>query len=85
MGQMDHMSAMMGEHREVADLVAKLSQSFAALQAEKDPAALAKKIAEHGVLLKELEAKIQAHSTMMEMMEKMEKGTAAAAPAEHQH
>ena len=82
MGQMaDHMSEMMGGHRQVVDLVAKISQSFAAMQAEKDPAALAKKMAEHGALLKELETKVQAHSAMMEKMDKMEKGDAAATPA----
>jgi len=88
-GMADHMAEMMGGHRQVAELVTKLSQSFAAIQTEKDPAALAKKLAEHGAMLKELETKVQAHSAMMEMMDKMDKGEAAApatpaAPA-HQH
>jgi hypothetical protein len=78
-----HMSEMKGEHREMAQLVAKITQSFAAVQAEKDPAALAKKLAEHSALLKELEMKVQAGTKMMEKMEK-EEAAPAAAP-EHVH
>lgn len=85
MGQMtDHMSEMMGGHREMAALVEKLAQSFADVQAEKDPATLAKKLAAHGALLKELQTKVQAHSQMMEKMDKEEAATPAPA-AEHKH
>ncbi len=86
MGQMaDHMSEMMGGHREMAALVEKLAQSFAAVQAEKEPAALAKKLAAHGELVKELQTKVQAHSQMMEKMEKEEAAAPAAPAPEHKH
>jgi hypothetical protein len=84
MGDMaGHMAEMMGGHRQVAALVDKLALSFAAIQAERDPAALAKKMAEHEVMLKELQAKVKAHSAMMEKMEKEE--TTPAPAAAHQH
>ncbi|MEO5925504.1 MAG: hypothetical protein ABIR70_16910 [Bryobacteraceae bacterium] len=76
----DHMSDMKGEHREMAQLVEKITQSFAAIQAEKDPAVLSKKLADHAALLKQLDAKVQAGTKMMEKMEKED----AAAP-EHKH
>lgn len=86
MGQMaEHKSEMMGGHREVAQLVDRLAQSFAAIQAEKNPAALTKALAEHGALLKELQTKIQAHGAMMEKMEKGEGAAPAAAPEGHKH
>lgn len=85
MGQMaDHMSEMMGGHREMAALVQNLAQSFAAVQAEKDPLAREKRLAAHGELLKELQTKVQAHSQMMEKMDKEEAATPAPA-AEHKH
>jgi hypothetical protein len=74
-----HMSEMKSEHRDMAQLMTKITQSFAAIQAEKDPAALTQKLAAHSALLKELETKIQAGSKMMEKMEKEE--AAPAAPA----
>lgn len=77
----EHMAEMKGEHREMAQLVEKITQSFAAIQSEKDPAALSAKLAAHSALLKELETKVQAGSKMMEQMEKED-----AAPAvEHKH
>jgi hypothetical protein len=85
MGQMaDHMKEMQGGHREMAALVEKLAQSFAAVQLEKDPVELAKKLGAHGELLKELQAKLQAHSQMMDKMEKEDAATPAPA-TEHKH
>ena len=55
-----HMAEMKGERREMAQLVEKITQSFAAIQGEKDPAVLAKRLAEHSALLKLLETKVAA-------------------------
>ncbi len=73
----DKMGGMMDHHSEITQLMDKLAQSFAAVQAEKDPAQLAKKIAEHGAILKELQAKMAEHQKMMAAEE-----AAAAKPAE---
>ena len=73
------MGEMMAHHSEITQLVDKLAQSFAAVQAEKDPTALAKKIAEHGALLKELQAKMAEHE---KMMAKEAEQAAPAKPAE---
>jgi len=49
---------MMSQHEEVSKLVERLQNSFAILENEKDPALLKKELAEHGALLKDLEAKV---------------------------
>ena len=67
----EHMAEMKGEHRDMAQLVQKITQSFASIQGEKDPKALAVKLAAHSALLKELETKVQAGTKMMEKMEKV--------------
>ena len=59
---------MMAEHAEVAKLVDQLVTGFEAIETEKDPAALKAELAEHGKLLKELQAKVQGKSQMMEQM-----------------
>ena len=59
---------MMAEHAEVAKLVDQLAKSFAGIENEKDPAALEARLAEHGKLLKALQAKVQGHEQMMEHM-----------------
>src|SRR5438067_63778 len=61
-GNMDNM--MMG-HQEIAKLVDQLAASFAGIESEKDPAVLNEKLAAHGILLKQLQAKMQSHSPMM--------------------
>lgn len=68
----------------MTQLVARITQSFAAIEAEKDQDTLAKKLEQHSALLKELEAKVQAGAKMMEKMEK-ESATVEAPPAAHQH
>jgi len=79
---------MMQEHEANAKLVEQLAQSFAAIEAEKNPAELQKKLAAHGVLLKQLQTALQGHGKMMdEMKSKMgapAAGDTAAAP-EHKH
>lgn len=62
------MCGMMAEKEEAAKIVDQLVKSFAAIEAEKDPAALKARLAAHGVLLKELQSKNQTHSQKMEMM-----------------
>jgi len=66
---------MMGQN-DTAKLVEQLTKSFAAMEAEKDPTALKAKLAAHGVLLNELQAKVQAQSHMMDMMQHMMGGAA---------
>jgi len=78
----EHMAEMKGEHRDMAQLMAKITQSFSAIQQEKNSAALAKLMTEHGALLKELQTKVEAGSKMMENMEKED---SAAPAAEHKH
>jgi hypothetical protein len=62
------MPQMMSGHREISALADQLLKGFAVIETEKDPAVLQKKLAEHGVLLKELAAKIQAQTQSMEKM-----------------
>jgi len=54
---------------ETSNLADQLLKSYEAIQAEKDPAALKQKLAEHGTLLKELQSKVQAQPHKMEMMQ----------------
>jgi hypothetical protein len=65
---------MMAEHAEAAKLADQLVNSFAAIENETDPAALKAKLAEHGKLLKELQAKLQGQSQMIEHMHGMMMG-----------
>jgi hypothetical protein len=65
---------MMGQN-ETGKLVEQLMKSFAAIEAEKDPAVLQAKLAEHGSLLEELQTKVQAQSHMMDMMQQMMGGS----------
>ena len=59
---------MMAEHVETAKLVDKLVNGFAAIENEKDPAALQAKLAQHGKLLKDLQAQLQGSAQKMETM-----------------
>jgi hypothetical protein len=61
---------MMGQS-ETAKLVDKLVQNFAAIEAENDATALQQKLAEHGLLLKQLQTSVTAQSHRMEMMQDM--------------
>ena len=80
-GDDSKMGGMMAGHSEITQLVDKLAQSFAAVQAVKDPSALAKKLEEHGALLKQLQAKLAEHEKMM-AAEEAAKPAEAAAPAD---
>lgn len=59
---------MMAEDAETAKLVDKLVNGFAAIENEKDPAALEAKLAEHGKLLKDLQAQLRGSAQKMETM-----------------
>ena len=58
---------MMTQHQEMGKLIDQVVKSFSALENEKDPSLLKKKLAEHGALLKELHSKFQQNSGMMDM------------------
>lgn len=62
------MPQMITTQQEVSTLANQLLKSFAAIENEKDPIVLQKKLAEHGALLKELQPKLQGQSQMMEKM-----------------
>jgi hypothetical protein len=62
------MPQMMTTQREAGTLADQLLKSFAVIKDEKDPAVLQNKLEEHGALLKELQAKLQTQSQMMEKM-----------------
>src|ERR1700680_955678 len=72
---MSQMPRMTMEQNEAGKLVDQLIRSYAAIEAEKDPAALKEKLAEHGALLKELQTRVQGQSHMMEMMQHMMGGS----------
>jgi hypothetical protein len=62
------MPQMMTTQHEAATLADQLLKSFAAIKGEKDPAVLQNKLEEHQALLRELQAKLQTQSQMMEKM-----------------
>jgi hypothetical protein len=62
---------MMAEREETAKIVDQLVKSFAAMESEKDPAALKTKLAAHGDLLKQLQRKTEGPSRPMDMMRGM--------------
>ena len=72
MAQMPQM--MMGQN-ETGKLVDRLMTSLAAIEAEKNPTARRKKLAEHGMLLKELQTQVQSQSHRMDMMQHMMSGS----------
>ena len=85
MSQMSgQMMPMMAAHAEAARLADQLVASFAAIENEKNAKARNEKLAEHGKLLKQLQANLKGQSQMMEHMHGMMMG-AAAAGDEHKH
>lgn len=59
---------MMARHAEMTKLLDELSESLTALEAEKDPAIMKKKLAEHRVLIEQLQSKMKGCSEMMQQM-----------------
>lgn len=77
MGQMmGQMMPMMAAHAEAAKLADKLVAGFAAIENEKNAKARDEKLAEHGKLLKELQANLKGQAQMMEHMHGMMMGGA---------
>ena len=76
-GDSAKMGGMMAAHDETGKLVDQLVKSFEAIQAEQAPVALQEKLAEHGKLLHELQAKVHGDAKMMEMMHHMMQGKMA--------
>jgi len=72
MGQMmGQMMPMMAAHAEAAKLADQLVNGFAAIENEKNAKERNEKLAEHGRLLKELQANLKGQSEMMEHMHGM--------------
>ena len=62
------MPEMMSTQREASALTDQLLKSFAGIEKEKDPAVLQTKLTQHGVLLRNLKAKIEEQARAMEKM-----------------
>jgi hypothetical protein len=62
------MGPMMSHHQQMSELMNKLTQSMAALESEKDPAALKSKLAEHRALLEQMRTQMTQQSGMMQRM-----------------
>ena len=62
------MGPMMAHHQQMSELMNKLTQSMAALESEKDPAALKSKLAEHRALLEQMRTHMAQQSGMMQRM-----------------
>ena len=75
-GMMGQMMPMMAAHAEAAKMVDQLVNGFAAIENEKDAKVRDEELAEHGRLLKELQAKLQTQTPMMEHMHGMMMGGA---------
>jgi len=77
MGQMmGQMMPMMAAHAEAAKLADQLVAGFAAIENETNAEARNEKLAEHGKLLRELQANLKKQSEMMEHMHGMMMGGA---------
>lgn len=59
---------MMAHHAEMTKLLDELSESLTALEAEKDPAIMKKKLAEHRVLIERMQNRMKECSEMMQQM-----------------
>ena len=72
MGQMmPQMMSMMAAHAEAAKLADQLVDGFAAIENEKNGKERREKLAEHGKLLRQLQANLKGQSEMMEHMHGM--------------
>jgi hypothetical protein len=75
-GMMGQMIPMMAAHAEAAKLADQLVNGFAAIENEKNAKERNERLAEHGKLLKELQANLKGQSQMMERMQGMMMGGA---------
>jgi hemerythrin-like domain-containing protein len=62
------MNQMATRHQQMTELMNKLTQSMAALESEKDPAALQSKLAEHRALLEQMRTHMTQQGGMMQRM-----------------
>jgi hypothetical protein len=62
------MNQMTTRHQQMTELMNKLTQSMAALESEKDPAALKSKLAEHRALLEQMRTQMTQQGGMMQRM-----------------
>jgi hypothetical protein len=67
-GMMAQMPKMMAGQAETGRLADQLRKSFAAIEAEKNPAARREKLERHGELLRALQENVQNQARMMDMM-----------------
>jgi hypothetical protein len=67
-GMMGMMGQMTSHHQQMTTLMAKLMDSMAAIQNEKDPAALKAKLADHAALLKQMHDQMMQQGNMMQSM-----------------
>jgi len=65
-GQPGMMNAMMEHYQQMTELLDKLMQSETVLQNEKDPAALKSELAEHKVLLEQMQQEMKMQGGMMQ-------------------
>jgi hypothetical protein len=59
---------MMNRHQQMMENMNKLMQNMAAIEAEKDPAALRAKLAEHRALLEQMRSQMMQQGEMMQMI-----------------
>ncbi len=67
-GMMGMMEQMTTHHQQMSTLMNKLMESMAAIQNEKDPAALKSKLAEHQTLLNQMRSQMMGQRKRMQMM-----------------
>jgi len=67
-GGAGQMGEMMARHQQMMSNMNKLMQSMAAIEAEKDPAALKAKLAEHRAVLEQMRSQMTHQSEMMQQM-----------------
>ena len=67
-GTPGQMGQMMNRHQQMMENMSKLMQSMAAIEAEKDPAALKAKLAEHRALLEKMRSHMTNQGEMMQQM-----------------
>jgi hypothetical protein len=67
-GGAGQMGEMMNRHQQMMSNMNKLMQSMAAIEAEKDPAALKAKLAEHRAVLEQMHSQMMHQSQVMQQM-----------------
>jgi len=67
-GGAGQMGEMMTRHQQMMSNMNKLMQSMAAIEAEKDPAALKAKLAEHRAVLEQMRSQMMHQGEMMQQM-----------------